>query len=112
MSKSSGYAVLAAMVGIGCVIALNDSSASAETLSVQGSPGFAEEVMVPFRERIEALTGDKLIVTANATGVALTALLKGETDLAMISGPLDSMVAQLRKSRPDLPLQLLREFRI
>jgi len=100
------------VVGIGCLIALNDSSASAETLSIQGSPGFAEEVMIPFQERIEALTGDKLNVTANATRVALIALLKGETDLAMISGALDSMVAQLRKSRPDLPLQLLREFRV
>jgi phosphate transport system substrate-binding protein len=112
MSKSSGCAVLAAVVGIGCLTALNDRSASAETLSIQGSPGFAEEVMQPFQERIEALTGDKLNLTANATGTALLALLKGETDLAMISGPLDSMVAQLRKSRPDLPVQLLREFRV
>jgi phosphate transport system substrate-binding protein len=112
MSKSSGCAVLAAVVGIGCLSTLNDGSASAETLSIQGSPGFAEEVMGPFQERIEALTGDKLKVTTNATGIALIALLKGETDLAMISGPLDSIVAQLRKSRPDLPLQLLREFRV
>jgi phosphate transport system substrate-binding protein len=112
MNNSSWCAAFAAMVGIACLGAFGAGSASAETLSIQGSPGFAEEVMNPYRDRIETLTGHKLILTANATGAGLLALLQGETDLAMISGPLDSAIALLRKSRPDLPLGLLREFRV
>jgi phosphate transport system substrate-binding protein len=112
MKNSSWGAMAAAIVGIGCLGALNEGSASAETLSIQGSPGFADEMMEPYQDRIEALTGHKLNVTSTATGAGLLALLKGETDLAMISGPLDSMVAPLRKSRPDLPIDLLREFRV
>jgi phosphate transport system substrate-binding protein len=112
MKNSSSCAVVAAIVGIGCLGALNNGSVSAETLSIQGSPGFADEVIEPYRDKIEALTGHKLNVTATATAAGLLAVLKGEADLAMISGPLDSMVALLRKSRPDLPLDLLREFRV
>ena len=111
MKTLSWYAVLATVVGIGYLGALN-GSASAETLYIQGSSGFSNEVMVPYQARIEALTGHKLSITANTSGLGLLALLKGETDLAMISASLESMVALLRESRSDLPFYLLRDFRV
>jgi phosphate transport system substrate-binding protein len=105
-------AVPAAVAGIGCLGALCAGTALAETLSIRGSAGFANEVMTPYRDRIETLTGHKLNLTVDTAGGGLLALLKGETDLAMVSAPLASIVAPLRKARPDLPFGLLQEFRI
>jgi len=103
---------LAAVVAMGCLIGWNYSAASAETLRIQGSSGFANEVIEPYLARIEALTGQHLSITKNTSGEGLLALLKGETDLAMISASLRTMVARLRESRPDLPFHLLRTFRV
>src|SRR5712691_8725015 len=112
MKKLSWSAVLATVVGIGCLGALNDGAASAQTLYLQGSSGFSNEVLEPYQARIEALTGHKLSVTANTSDRGLLALLKGDADLAMISASLESMVALLRESRPDLPFHRLREFHV
>jgi phosphate transport system substrate-binding protein len=105
-------AALASVAGIGCLAASCAGTASAETLSIRGSAGFANEVMTPYRGRIEALTGHKLNVSVDSAGGGLLALLKGETDLAMVSAPLASIVAPLQKARPDLPFGRLQEFRI
>jgi phosphate transport system substrate-binding protein len=105
-------AVSVAAAAIGCLGPLWAGTALAETLSIKGSAGFANEVMTPYRGRIEALTGHKLNLTVDTAGGGLLALLKGETDLAMVSAPLASIVAPLRKARPDLPFGLLQEFRI
>jgi phosphate transport system substrate-binding protein len=112
MKNLSWCAVLATVVGIGYLGALNDGSASAETLYIQGSSGFSNEVMGPYQANIEALTGHKLSVIANTSGLGLLALLKGEADLAMISASLNDMIALLRKPRPDLPFHLLRELSV
>src|SRR6476469_1383992 len=105
-------ALSVAAATIGCLGPLGAGSASAGTLSIKGSAGFANEVMTPYRGRIEALTGHKLNLTVDTAGGGLLALLKGETDLAMVSAPLASIVAPLRKARPDLPFARLQEFRI
>ena len=112
MRNSSLCAVLAAVVGIGCLGASNSGFAAAQTVSIQGSRGFSDDLIKPHQVKIEALTGHKLSLMANTTVQGLLAVLKGEADLAMISAPLDSMVALLKKSRPDLPFHLLREFRV
>ena len=56
MKNSSWCAVLAAVIGIGCVGLLADAFASAELLRIQGSAGFADEVMRPYQGKVEALT--------------------------------------------------------
>jgi phosphate transport system substrate-binding protein len=112
MKNPSWCAVLAAVIGVGSLCPLHDGSASAETLTIQGSSGFADEVMRPYKDKVEALTGHKLSVIATTADLGLLAVLQGETDLAMIAAPLETMVAPLRKSRPDLPFHLLRDFRI
>src|SRR3982075_1164105 len=105
-------AMSAAAAGIGCLSALWAGPASAETLSIHGSAGFANEGMTPYRAKTESLTGHKLTPTVDTAGGGPLALLKGEADLAMVSAPLDSILAPLRKARPDLPFGLLQEFRI
>ena len=112
MKKSLWRAVLGTVIGIGYFFILTDGAACAETLTIQGSSGFSNEVLEPYQARIEALTGHKLSVTANTSDLGLLALLKGEADLAMISASLESMIALLRESKPDLPFHLLREFRV
>jgi len=112
VKNSSRGAVLAAVVGIGCLSALNGGSAAAETLSIQGAAGFSNDIMGPYQRRIEAQTGHKLSITANTSGEGVLALLKGEADLAMISAPLEEMVPLLRKLKPDSPFHLLHEFHI
>src|SRR6266404_3193523 len=104
MKNSSWCAGLAAVIGIGCIGLLADAFASAEILRVQGSAGFADEVMRPYQSKIEALTGHKLSILATSADRGLLALLQGDADLAMIAPP--------RKSRPDLTVGLLRDFRI
>src|SRR4030081_3633940 len=94
--------VSAAAVGIGCLSALWSGPASAETLSIHGSAGFANEVMTPYRDKIESLTGHKLNLTVDTAGGGLLALLKGEADLAMGSAPLASVLAPVRKARAGL----------
>ena len=112
MKISLRRAVSAAAAGIGCLSALWAGPASAETLSIHGSAGFANEMMTPYRDKIESLTGHKLNLTVDTAGGGLLALLKGEADLVMIWAPLDSMVAVLRRSTPDLAFDRLREFRV
>ena len=100
MKNSSWCAVLAAVIGIGCVGLLADAFASAEVLKIQGSAGFADEVMRPYQGKVEALTGHKLSILATTADRGLLAVLQGDADLAMIAAPLEVMVASLRKSRP------------
>jgi phosphate transport system substrate-binding protein len=111
MEIFSRYAALAAAIAV-CAGALNAGPASAETLTVQGSTGFVSEVLTPYQARIEALAGHKLNVTTSTSAQGLLALLNGEADLAMISAPLEPMIALLREMRPDLPYHLLREYRV
>jgi len=112
MKNSLWRAVLGTVIGIGYFFILTDGPARAETLIIQGSSGFFNEMLEPYQARIEALTGHKLSVTANTSDLGLLALLKGEADLAMISASLESMIALLRESKPDLPFHLLREFHV
>jgi len=104
--------VLVTVVALGCLGIFSDGSASAETLKIEGSAGFSSDVIGRYQERIETLSGHKLRLTTNTAAAGLIALLNGRADLAMISAPLDSVIAVLRRSKPDLAFQLLREFRI
>jgi phosphate transport system substrate-binding protein len=112
MKNAAWRAALVTAVGIGCLGALSVGSVAAETLHIQGAAGFADDVIRPYQQKIETQTGYKLSLTANTSGEGLLALLKGEADLAMISAPLEDMVALLRKLRPDSPFHLLHEFHI
>ena len=112
MKTLSRCAALAAAVGIGYIGALSAGSASAETLRLQGSTGFANDIMSRYQGDIEMLTSDKLKVTPTSSVRGLVALFKGETDLAMVAAPLETMIGLVRETHPDLPFHLLQEFRV
>ena len=110
--KNLSCSILAAAIGIGCLGGLDDGSASAETLRIQGSSSFLSEVISPHQARIEALAAHRLSVAANSSDRGLLAVLKGEADLAMVTDSAESLVAILRESAPDLPYDRLLEFRV
>jgi phosphate transport system substrate-binding protein len=88
------------------------SDACAETLVVKGSVTFNATVMVQYRDDIEAVSGYQLNVLPTKSIDGLSALLTGETDIAMISSPLESEIDLLRQSRPDLVVSGLQSFLI
>ena len=97
-------AIMAALPG--CAVAI----ASAETLVVQGSTTFNSSLMVPYQADIEAVAGHQLRVVPSRSNLGLLALLDGQADLAMISSSLESEVALLSKTRPELPWRRLHGF--
>lgn len=104
------WAALAAMATWFAVSAPH--AASAETVRIEGSAGFAQELMEPYKQQIEEQTGETLELTANTSPDGLLAVLNGKAGLAMIWAPLDGVVALLRKTSPDHAFQRLHEFRI
>ena len=87
-----------------------DGSASAETLRIQGSVTFANQILVPYQEKIERETSHHLNIVASKTNLGLLALFEGEADLAMVAAPIGEVVVLLRETRPDLPFDRLRSF--
>jgi len=88
------------------------STADAETFVVQGSTTFYDRIMRLYQPAIEASSGDKLTVVPNKSSLGLIALFEKRADLAMISGPLSSEIAVLRKSEPGLPYERLHTFEV
>jgi phosphate transport system substrate-binding protein len=84
----------------------------AETLVLQGSSTFNSYLMLPYQHDIEAAAGHTLKVIPSKSSIGLIALLEGRADLAMISASLESELAPLQASRPELPYHLLQSFLI
>ena len=107
--KISSCRILLSAVMVGC-FGVADGSASAETLRILGSIGFANQVLVPYQEKIERATSLRLNVVSSTSSRGLLALFEGEADLAMVSAPIGEVVVFLRDTRPDLPFHRLRSF--
>jgi phosphate transport system substrate-binding protein len=99
-------------LGVAFVVGMNSGPASAETLVVQGSSTFFQQVMETHQAAVEAKAGYKLTVISNKSGLGLQALFERRADLAMISASLDGEIAALRKTSPTLPFDMLRNFEI
>ena len=110
MKKSLYRAVLSAVIGTGYFGVATDGSASAETFRIQGSIAFANQILMPYQDRIEHVTGYQLSVVQSKSSLGLLALFDGEADLAMVAAPLNEAVALLRQTRPELPFHRLRSF--
>jgi phosphate transport system substrate-binding protein len=91
---------------------LPNSAAWAQTFVVQGSTTFTHDVMEPYQKAIEASSGHKLTVVPNKSSLGLLALLEKSADFAMISGPLEDEVKQLKLTKQNLPFDQLRDFNI
>jgi len=86
--------------------------AAADNLTVQGSTTFNTMLLVSHRAAIEAASGHSLAVIPNKSSIGLVALMEGRADLAMISTSLQSELALLKKTKPDLPYAQLRNFNV
>jgi phosphate transport system substrate-binding protein len=94
---------------VGC-FGIANGCASAETLRIRGSDGFANQILVPYQEKIERATSHRLNIVASKTDLGLLALFEGEADLAMVATPIGEAIEFLRETRPDLPFHRLRSF--
>jgi phosphate transport system substrate-binding protein len=105
---AAGIRVAATMLAvIGAV-----SGAAADPLTIQGSTTFNRRLMEPHQAEIEAVTGHQLTVIPNKSTPGLIALLEGRAHMAMISAPLETEIALVRKIMPGLPFEKLRAFEI
>jgi phosphate transport system substrate-binding protein len=68
--------------------------------------------MQPHLEKIMAATGHQITVIPNRTSFGLLALFEGRAHLAMISAPLSSGVAHLKKAMAGLSFEKLQAFEI
>jgi phosphate transport system substrate-binding protein len=91
---------------------LLSAPSSADPLVVQGATTFDRNVMQPHLEKVMAATGHQITVIPNRTSFGLLALFEGRAHLAMISAPLSSGVAHLKKAMAGLPFEKLQAFEI
>ena len=92
--------------------ALLSGPSSADPLVIQGATTFDRNVMQPHLEKIMAASGHQITVIPNRTSFGLLALFEGRAHLAMISAPLSSGVAHLKKAMAGLPFEKLQGFEI
>jgi phosphate transport system substrate-binding protein len=84
----------------------------ADPLVIQGATTFDRNIMQPHLEKIMAATGHQITVIPNRTSFGLLALFEGRAHLAMISAPLSSGVAHLKKAMAGLAFDKLQDFEI
>ncbi len=68
--------------------------------------------MEPYQSAIETASGHKLTVVPNKSSLGLLALFEKRSDFAMISGPLEYEIGDLRLTNPGLPFDRLQTFEI
>jgi phosphate transport system substrate-binding protein len=87
-------------------------NAGAPSLIIQGSTTFTHRVMEPYQGAIEKAAGVKLTVVPSKSSLGLLALFEKRGDLAMISGPLDNEISELKSTHPALDFGRLEIFEV
>ena len=104
--------LMLAVAALNLVVAAAATSVAADTLIVQGSTTFNRRVMEPFEATIETKSGQEITVIPNRTMLGIIALMEGRAHIAMISAPLATEVAKLKKAMPGLDYQRLQSFEV
>jgi len=92
--------------------AQSPGNAGVPSLVVQGSTTFTHQVMEPYQGAIEKAAGVKLTVVPSKSSLGVLALFEKRGDFAMISGPLDNEIAELKSAHPALDFGRLKTFEI
>lgn len=80
---------------------------------INGSSTLANMVLIPHEEEIEKKASVDLKILANGSGYGLRDLALGRCDIAMISGPLQSIADNLNEHVPDMiQLNKYQEFKL
>jgi phosphate transport system substrate-binding protein len=95
LKKTVAFAALGAVLSFGLPV-----DAKAESVSVHGSTTVADSLMFPYRSKIEKNAGQTLDLVANGSGSGVRDLVAGKAQIAMISAPLDAVVAKLNQKKP------------
>ena len=88
------------------------SPASAEQFMLQGSTTLSNRLMIPQRQAIEDLSGQKLIIIPNKSSLGIQALFEQNAQFGMISGPLETEIKVLRKLVPNAPFERLHAYEV
>jgi ABC-type phosphate transport system substrate-binding protein len=104
--------LMLAIAALNLVTAMASLPAVADPLIMQGSTTFNRRVMEPFEAVIETKSGQEITVIPNRTMLGIIALMEGRAHMAMISAPLETEVARLKKAMPGLDYQRLQTFEI
>jgi phosphate transport system substrate-binding protein len=86
--------------------------AIAQTLTLAGSTTFNNAVISFRQQKIESLTGLRLVVLPNKSDLGIKLLLEGRVDIAMISVALEPLVQAMRNASPSLPFDQLKSFEV
>ena len=92
--------------------AQSSGSAGVTNLIIQGSTTFTHRVMEPYQGTIEKAAGVKLTVVPSKSSLGLLALFEKRGDFAMISGPLDNEIGELKSTHPALDFGRLETFEV
>ena len=92
--------------------AQGSGGAGAPNFIVQGSTTFTHQVMDPHQSAIEKAAGVKLTVVPSKSSLGLLALFEKRGDFAMISGPLETEIAELKSTHPALEFGRLKTFEV
>jgi phosphate transport system substrate-binding protein len=108
------FATLAAALTLAATAVWSQGSGrpSARSFIVQGSTTFTHQVMEPYQGAIEKAAGVKLTVLPSKSSLGLLALFEKRGDFAMISGPLDNEIGELKTTHPALPFDRLQTFEV
>src|SRR5476651_1408939 len=88
--------VVAAIVAVLAI----DASASAESISLNGSTTVMNTIVMPKKAEIEKLSGQTIAIVGNGSQRGIVDLAGGKAQIAMISAPLDDEVKKLNESKP------------
>jgi len=103
---------LATTLALAAHAALAQSAAGGPTFIVQGSTTFTHRVMEPYQGAIEKAAAVKLTVVPSKSSLGLLALFERRGDFAMISGPLDNEIGELKTTHPALDFSRLKTFEV
>jgi phosphate transport system substrate-binding protein len=88
-------------------------SARADELVMQGSTTFSDRILTPETlQTVERISKHTITVIPTKSSQGLLSLFDGQCDFAMISAPLESEVAILRRNDTNLPFDRLNSFEI
>ncbi|MEQ8331953.1 substrate-binding domain-containing protein [Nisaea sp.] len=92
--------LLGTLVLLGIVAAAPGAVEAQGVLTVSGSTTVDNTIMTPFRSEVEQKSGLKLKIVGNGSGNGIADLEAGKADVAMISSPMENVIAKANKKKP------------
>lgn len=82
------------------MLAMAPMAASAANLTLSGSTTVVKTIMTPYSDDLASKTGLSLDIVGNGSANGIKDLEAGKSDVAMISSPLENVIAKANKKKP------------